>query len=215
MKCLLLLLRYSTARGQDSTTESLEHISAKPILYSYYSRLLRGGRLIIMDWTEKIEWHQTHGNHGISSNTWKPWHFIKHMETMEWHQTHGYQGMASNTHTPAITTSPSSSVKVPPTSCDSYIQYADVYFVMYPFVVVMSTPANRVILVQQPFMERRVSATFLRQWPDQGEHTHAIVTSPQMGISAYPHPTVGTAADLITYMLGMYSVHNPRTCVLS
>uniref|UniRef100_A0A8C8FEV4 DUF218 domain-containing protein n=1 Tax=Oncorhynchus tshawytscha TaxID=74940 RepID=A0A8C8FEV4_ONCTS len=64
-------------------------------------------------------------------------------------------------------------------------------------------PANRVILVQQPFMERRVSATFLRQWPDQGEHTHAIVTSPQMGISAYPHPTVGTATDLITYMLGV------------
>ncbi|KAK6307761.1 uncharacterized protein SCO4629-like [Coregonus clupeaformis] len=64
-------------------------------------------------------------------------------------------------------------------------------------------PASRVILVQQPFMERRVFATFLRQWPDQGEHTHAIVTSPQMGISAYPHPTVGTATDLITYMLGV------------
>ncbi|CAB1336200.1 unnamed protein product [Coregonus sp. 'balchen'] len=54
-------------------------------------------------------------------------------------------------------------------------------------------PANRVILVQQPFMERRVFATFLRQWP-------AIVTSRQMGVSVYHHPNVGTAMDLITYM---------------
>lgn len=62
--------------------------------------------------------------------------------------------------------------------------------------------ASRVILVQQPFMERRVLATFLHQWPEQGQQTHAIVTSPQMGLSEYPHPTVGTASDLITYMLG-------------
>ncbi|KAK6303713.1 hypothetical protein J4Q44_G00261670 [Coregonus suidteri] len=40
-------------------------------------------------------------------------------------------------------------------------------------------PANRVILVQQPFMERRVFATFLRQWP-------AIVTSRQMGLCLPP-----------------------------
>eukprot|EP00063_Salmo_salar_P026122 XP_014000957.1 PREDICTED: uncharacterized protein SCO4629-like isoform X2 [Salmo salar] len=53
-------------------------------------------------------------------------------------------------------------------------------------------PAHRVILVQQPFMERRVFAIFLHQWHDQGEHTHAIVTSPQMGISAYPHFTALT-----------------------
>ncbi|XP_062315235.1 uncharacterized protein SCO4629 isoform X2 [Osmerus eperlanus] len=62
--------------------------------------------------------------------------------------------------------------------------------------------ASRVILVQQPFMERRVLATFLHQWPEQGQQTHAIVTSPQMGLSEYPHPTVGTASNLITYMLG-------------
>ncbi|XP_071780629.2 uncharacterized protein SCO4629-like [Centroberyx gerrardi] len=64
-------------------------------------------------------------------------------------------------------------------------------------------PASRVILVQQPFMERRVYATFLCQWPEQVELTRAIVTSPQMDISAYPHPTVGTALDLISYMLGV------------
>uniref|UniRef100_A0A8C8F276 DUF218 domain-containing protein n=1 Tax=Oncorhynchus tshawytscha TaxID=74940 RepID=A0A8C8F276_ONCTS len=64
-------------------------------------------------------------------------------------------------------------------------------------------PAHRVILVQRPFTERRVFATFLRQWHDQEEHTHAIVISSQMGISAYPHPTVGTATDLITCMLGV------------
>uniref|UniRef100_A0A8C7D7H1 OBG-type G domain-containing protein n=1 Tax=Oncorhynchus kisutch TaxID=8019 RepID=A0A8C7D7H1_ONCKI len=64
-------------------------------------------------------------------------------------------------------------------------------------------PAHRVILVQRPFTERRVFATFLRQWHDQEEHMHAIVISSQMGISAYPHPTVGTATDLITCMLGV------------
>ncbi|XP_056131290.1 uncharacterized protein SCO4629-like [Lampris incognitus] len=63
--------------------------------------------------------------------------------------------------------------------------------------------ASRVIMVQQPFMERRVYATFLRQWPDLVGHIHVIVTSPQMSIWAYPHPSVGTASDLISYMLGV------------
>ncbi|XP_018556594.1 uncharacterized protein SCO4629 isoform X2 [Lates calcarifer] len=64
-------------------------------------------------------------------------------------------------------------------------------------------PASRVILVQQPFMERRVYATFLRQWPEQVDLTRAIVTSPELGIFEYPHPAVGTACDLICYMLGV------------
>ncbi|XP_070695650.1 uncharacterized protein SCO4629 isoform X2 [Pempheris klunzingeri] len=63
--------------------------------------------------------------------------------------------------------------------------------------------ASRVIFVQQPFMERRVYATYVRQWPGQVELTHAIVTSPQLDIFEYPHPTVGTAFDLICYMLGV------------
>lgn len=52
-------------------------------------------------------------------------------------------------------------------------------------------------------MERRVYATFLRQWPEQVDLTRAIVTSPELGIFEYPHPAVGTACDLICYMLGM------------
>ncbi|XP_074538412.1 uncharacterized protein SCO4629-like [Halichoeres trimaculatus] len=64
-------------------------------------------------------------------------------------------------------------------------------------------PVSSVILVQQPFMERRVYATFMRQWPCCEEITHAIVTSPQLGILEYPHPTVGTASDLICNMLGV------------
>lgn len=43
---------------------------------------------------------------------------------------------------------------------------------------------------------------FVRQWPDQVELPHAIVTLPQSGIFEYPHPSVGTASDLICYMLG-------------
>uniref|UniRef100_A0A3Q3E7Y3 DUF218 domain-containing protein n=1 Tax=Labrus bergylta TaxID=56723 RepID=A0A3Q3E7Y3_9LABR len=47
-------------------------------------------------------------------------------------------------------------------------------------------PVSKVILVQQPFMERRVYATFMCQWPSNFD---------------YSHPTVGTASDLICYML--------------
>ncbi|XP_066558614.1 uncharacterized protein SCO4629 [Amia ocellicauda] len=64
-------------------------------------------------------------------------------------------------------------------------------------------PACRVILVQQPFMERRVLATFLRQWPGEKENTRAIVTSPSVDMWDYPNPAVGNASDLICYMLGV------------
>ncbi|XP_069506823.1 uncharacterized protein SCO4629-like [Ambystoma mexicanum] len=62
-------------------------------------------------------------------------------------------------------------------------------------------PANRVILVQQPFMERRVLATFLRQWPGDKENTQALVTSPTLGIEEYHNETAGGLAKLIGYML--------------
>ncbi|XP_015220271.2 uncharacterized protein SCO4629-like isoform X1 [Lepisosteus oculatus] len=62
-------------------------------------------------------------------------------------------------------------------------------------------PVDRVILVQQPFMERRVLATFLRQWPGN-QHVHATVTSPDLDLWDYPDPTVGSASSLIGYMLG-------------
>ncbi|XP_029131787.2 LOW QUALITY PROTEIN: uncharacterized protein SCO4629-like [Labrus bergylta] len=62
-------------------------------------------------------------------------------------------------------------------------------------------PVSKVILVQQPFMERRVYATFMCQWPRRGELINAIVTSTQLSNFDYSHPTVGTASDLICYML--------------
>lgn len=63
-------------------------------------------------------------------------------------------------------------------------------------------PAKRVILVQQPFMERRVLATFLRQWPGDKENTWALATSPELSIEQYPNESVGSMTDLIGYMLG-------------
>ncbi|CAB1329365.1 unnamed protein product, partial [Coregonus sp. 'balchen'] len=76
--------------------------------------------------------------------------------------------------------------------------------------VFLDCPGGTYCWRQRPPTLERTSASptgssrrITSQWPDQGEHTHAIVTSPQMGISAYPHPTVGTATDLITYMLGV------------
>ncbi|XP_041114421.1 uncharacterized protein SCO4629-like [Polyodon spathula] len=75
--------------------------------------------------------------------------------------------------------------------------------IRFSFQVLMeqSIPACRVILVQQPFMERRVYATFLQQWP--GENTQAIVTSPEVQLQSFPNHQVGSMQDLIGYMLGI------------
>nr|XP_029519843.1 mitochondrial ribosome-associated GTPase 2-like isoform X2 [Oncorhynchus nerka] len=51
--------------------------------------------------------------------------------------------------------------------------------------------AHRVILVQRPFTERRVFATFLRQWHDQEEHMHAIVSLLPDGNLCLPPPHCG------------------------
>ncbi|KAL2103633.1 hypothetical protein ACEWY4_000501 [Coilia grayii] len=62
---------------------------------------------------------------------------------------------------------------------------------------------SKLILVQQPFMERRVMATFLHQWPGPKESARAIVTSPRSDVSSYPNASVGSQHDLICYMLGV------------
>ncbi|XP_063065094.1 uncharacterized protein SCO4629-like isoform X3 [Engraulis encrasicolus] len=66
-----------------------------------------------------------------------------------------------------------------------------------------NVPVDRLILVQQPFMERRVMATFLHQWPGPKGSTRAMVTSPQSDVASYPNTSVGTQHDLICYMLGV------------
>ncbi|XP_028666436.1 uncharacterized protein SCO4629-like [Erpetoichthys calabaricus] len=63
--------------------------------------------------------------------------------------------------------------------------------------------ARRVILVQQPFMERRVYATFLWQWPEDKENTHVVVTSPAIDLYSYPSAAVGSMDHLISCMLGV------------
>ncbi|XP_066527396.1 uncharacterized protein SCO4629-like [Hoplias malabaricus] len=67
----------------------------------------------------------------------------------------------------------------------------------------IAIPVKKLILVQQPFMERRVKATFLKQWPGHSEDTHFIITSPQMDMSSYPNSSVGTTHQLISNMLGV------------
>ncbi|XP_076132785.1 uncharacterized protein SCO4629 isoform X2 [Alosa pseudoharengus] len=66
-----------------------------------------------------------------------------------------------------------------------------------------NVPVSKLILVQQPFMERRVMATFLCQWPGPEGHTHTIVTSPRLDMASYPNASVGSKHDLICYMLGV------------
>jgi uncharacterized SAM-binding protein YcdF (DUF218 family) len=45
---------------------------------------------------------------------------------------------------------------------------------------------NSFILVQKPYMERRTSATFLKQWPGK----EILVTSPQISFEEYPTPEI-------------------------
>ncbi|XP_051887611.1 mitochondrial ribosome-associated GTPase 2 isoform X2 [Pristis pectinata] len=66
------------------------------------------------------------------------------------------------------------------------------------------TVVKRIILVQQPFMERRVYATYLRQWPEDKENVQAIVTSPTMELDEYPNKHVGNMDNLIEYMLAVF-----------
>ncbi|GCB72489.1 uncharacterized protein SCO4629-like [Scyliorhinus torazame] len=64
-------------------------------------------------------------------------------------------------------------------------------------------PAKRIIFVQQPFMERRVYATYLQQWPEDKENVQATVTSPIMELDEYPNSHVGNMDNLIGYMLAV------------
>ncbi|XP_042563554.1 uncharacterized protein SCO4629 isoform X3 [Clupea harengus] len=66
-----------------------------------------------------------------------------------------------------------------------------------------NVPVSKLILVQQPFMERRVMATFLHQWPEPKGHTCAVITSPRSDMASYPNASVGSKHDLICYMLGV------------
>jgi uncharacterized SAM-binding protein YcdF (DUF218 family) len=42
---------------------------------------------------------------------------------------------------------------------------------------------HSLLLVQKPYMERRLYATFKQQWPDP--HTHFLITSPQLSYEQY------------------------------
>ncbi len=46
---------------------------------------------------------------------------------------------------------------------------------------------TRFILVQKPYMERRTYATFVKQWPGDGEEVAFSVTSPELGWEEYPN----------------------------
>lgn len=57
--------------------------------------------------------------------------------------------------------------------------------------------AERLILVQKPFMERRAYATCQRLWPEQA----VIVTSPRISLDDYPNESL-TYAEVINVMVG-------------
>jgi uncharacterized SAM-binding protein YcdF (DUF218 family) len=56
---------------------------------------------------------------------------------------------------------------------------------------------TRVLIVQKPYMERRVYATVRKQWPE----VEVFVTSPQIAFEDYPNTEI-SKEDVISIMLG-------------
>ena len=61
---------------------------------------------------------------------------------------------------------------------------------------------EKIIVVQMPFMERRVYATVMKQWPGNKDNLRVIVTSPAIDIEHYPTPEVGSLSEVIAKMVG-------------
>lgn len=62
-----------------------------------------------------------------------------------------------------------------------------------------SLPAESLILVQKPYMERRTFATFKKKWPDAS--TKLTVTSPQLSFDEYVDGNINKD-DVINIMVG-------------
>ncbi|XP_062599797.1 uncharacterized protein SCO4629-like [Saccostrea cucullata] len=65
-------------------------------------------------------------------------------------------------------------------------------------------PKEKILLVQMPYMERRVYATFMKQWPGFSEtpDLQVLVTSPPIPMLSYPNTEVGALHDVISAMIG-------------
>ncbi|XP_067687362.1 uncharacterized protein SCO4629-like [Haliotis asinina] len=69
----------------------------------------------------------------------------------------------------------------------------------YDLLTKRNIPAESMILVQKPFMERRAYATFMKQWPRPVDIT---VTSQNISMMDYPNSDVGTLVDVISVLVG-------------
>ncbi|XP_061196368.1 uncharacterized protein SCO4629-like [Saccostrea echinata] len=65
-------------------------------------------------------------------------------------------------------------------------------------------PKEKILLVQMPYMERRVYATFMKQWSGFSEtpNLQVLVTSPRIPMLSYPNTEVGSLCDVISAMIG-------------
>lgn len=63
---------------------------------------------------------------------------------------------------------------------------------------------TKIILVHMPFMEKRLYASFMKQWPDyfMMKEIKLVVKSPPIDLIDYPTPAVGNINDVISMTLG-------------
>ncbi|OWF48810.1 uncharacterized protein LOC110452600 [Mizuhopecten yessoensis] len=60
------------------------------------------------------------------------------------------------------------------------------------------------ILIQMPHMERRVYATFMKQWPGDATSLDVTVSSPSIPMLEYPNDHVGSLHDMVTVLVGSF-----------
>jgi uncharacterized SAM-binding protein YcdF (DUF218 family) len=69
----------------------------------------------------------------------------------------------------------------------------------YQLILEHKLKADRIILVQKPYMERRTYATFMKQWPVST--TTIYVTSPAISFANYPNEEI-SLESVINIMMG-------------
>lgn len=76
--------------------------------------------------------------------------------------------------------------------------------IRYSYDILLQRQLNpkSIILVQMPFMERRIYATFMKQWPGDSSTLHVQVTSPAISLVDYSNEQVGSLQEIISILIG-------------
>jgi uncharacterized SAM-binding protein YcdF (DUF218 family) len=69
----------------------------------------------------------------------------------------------------------------------------------YQIIQDRNLKADKIILIQKPYMERRTYATFMKQWP--GKNTQIFIATPKISFEEYPNEEINFET-MVNIMLG-------------